>query len=300
MISQATCSDPLSGVPTDFSEVSESGVRLQRIAIIGHAAFALQGKNTRVVSIGSCAPLQLLAPRTGSEVGWLVMGSLGGGLLGGDCIHVDLHVQQGARAYVTTQASTKIFKSGGCGEVRQSLNVHMAPDAAILFAPDPVVCFAHADYQQEQNFYLHAASSLLAVDWFTSGRWQCGERWKFARYLSRQSVFINAAPILIDALELDNTMSNISNTIGFHAVNALATVICLGPRFTRAARVLLQRLHDMPIEPKDSVIFGISELADGFLLRVAGDSTENVGRFLQRELAQAAAVMGVELWLRKW
>ncbi len=300
MKSPTICRDRFSEVSNDRCAPGDTPVRPQRAAVFGHAEFALQGDSTRVVSLGSRAPLQLLAPRAGSDVGWLVMGSLGGGLLGGDHIKVDLHVQQGAGAYVTTQASTKIFKSGGCGAVRQSLDALIAPDASMLLAPDPVVCFAQSDYQQEQKFYLHAGSSLLAVDWFTSGRWQCGERWNFARYISRQSVYVNGDPILLDALELDNTVSHISRTVGFNVVNALATVICLGPRFAGAALALLQRLHNTPIQTKDSVMFGISELADGFLLRVGGDSAENVGRFLQKELVSAAAAMGVELWQRKW
>ena len=267
---------------------------------LGHATFALDGNNTRVVSVGSRAPLQLLAPRVAGEVGWLVMGSLGGGLLGGDHLRMELTVQSWARAYVTTQASTKIYKSGNCGCARQNLTVHIGPHAALIFAPDPVVCFAQSDYRQEQNFHLDGTGSLLAVDWFTSGRWHRAERWNFTRYFNRQSFYINGNAILRDSIDMDNTVRGFSAGIGMNRVNALATVVCLGPLFTRSAGTMLQRLHDIPIHPKENIMFGSSKLADGFILRVAGDSAEHVGRFLHVELAEVARAMGVQLWSRKW
>jgi urease accessory protein len=250
--------------------------------------------------VGSRAPLQLLAPRVAGDVGWLVMGSLGGGLLEGDHIRMELVVRPGAWGYVTTQASTKVYKSGTGGCARQNLAAHIGPRAALILAPDPVVCFAESDYRQEQNFYLHDQGSLLAVDWFTSGRWLRAERWKFKRYFNRQGFYLNDRPVLIDCMDLDSSVRRVSSAIGMNRINALATVVCLGPLFAHCANALLQRQREIPIQPGGNIMFGASKLADGFVLRAAGDSAENLGRFLQVELVEAAAAMGTRLWSRKW
>ncbi|CAG8633583.1 7473_t:CDS:2 [Diversispora eburnea] len=54
-----------------------------------------------------------------------------------------------------------------------------------LQLPGPTTCFQSADYSQYQKFKLEDdISSLIVLDWFTSGRMSRGERWEFANYKS--------------------------------------------------------------------------------------------------------------------
>ena len=56
----------------------------------------------------------------------------------------------GAAAFVSTQASTKVYRSprGTSAELR----ARVGPDGLLIVAPDPVVCFAGARYRQAQRF----------------------------------------------------------------------------------------------------------------------------------------------------
>src|SRR5262245_15567397 len=73
-------------------------------------------------------PLRLLFPRAAGDAAWIVTSSLGGGLVDGDAVALDVRVEAGATAVVTTQASTKVYK----GSSQQRTRVAVAGDGAVL------------------------------------------------------------------------------------------------------------------------------------------------------------------------
>jgi urease accessory protein UreH len=76
-------------------------------------------------------------------------------------------VGAGARCFVSTQASTKVYRSERAAG--QSLRAHAAEDSLLVLLPDPVTPFAESSYSQEQHIDLAAGASLVAVDWMTAG-----------------------------------------------------------------------------------------------------------------------------------
>ncbi|KAJ2686969.1 hypothetical protein GGH99_003363 [Coemansia sp. RSA 1285] len=64
--------------------------------------------------------------------------------------------------------------------------IDVAPGSLACLLPDPVTCFEGAMYNQRQAVRLHDAqsSSLVLLDWMTSGRMSRGERWAFGKYFS--------------------------------------------------------------------------------------------------------------------
>jgi urease accessory protein UreH len=67
--------------------------------------------------------------------------------------------------------------------------------------PDPVTCFSTARYHQKQVFQVSANSNLVVVDWFTSGRYECGEKWDFSFYKSVNHIFLGDHPLFIDSVK---------------------------------------------------------------------------------------------------
>ncbi|HTA28889.1 MAG TPA: urease accessory protein UreD, partial [Candidatus Cybelea sp.] len=59
----------------------------------------------------ACAsnPMKLLVPRARGGSVWACVGSLGGGFVAGDETSLDVRLGAGARCFLTTQASTKIY-----------------------------------------------------------------------------------------------------------------------------------------------------------------------------------------------
>jgi len=73
--------------------------------------------------------------------------------------------------------------------------------ALFVVIPDPVTCFATARYSQKQIFRIQQDSNLVVVDWFTSGRYECGERWDFELYRSTNNIlYEDDEPLLLDTV----------------------------------------------------------------------------------------------------
>jgi urease accessory protein len=177
-------------------------------------------------------PLKLV-PRTGSFIPTqdpsntspphpvhLYLLTYGGGLLPGDHISVSITLEARTRMVVTTpQGSTKIFKTdpnnpgtttpavikGHRNQMpanphhpdmsQQTLDVHIGPQAALCYLPDPSVPYRNSRYAQHQTFTIDASAkgpnraSLCVLDWVTQGRTSRGENWDFRFWRGRNEVW---------------------------------------------------------------------------------------------------------------
>ena len=120
------------------------------------------------------SPLKWLTPATRGEAAWVFAASYGGGLVGGDHLDVEVDVEPGAAAFLSTQASTKVYRSTAGASTR--LAARVADGGLLVSLPDPVVCFASSAYRQTQTFAIEASARLVAVDRIKYGPSRSGER----------------------------------------------------------------------------------------------------------------------------
>jgi urease accessory protein len=127
---------------------------------LGQLEFVRTGSRTIVTRVFATSPLRLLNPGNNGRAAWVYSSSYGGGLVDGDRVALDISASRGAEAYLSTQASTKVYRSphGTCVDV----NARVEEGATLLVLPDPVVCFTGARYRQAQHFHLSAQGSQIA------------------------------------------------------------------------------------------------------------------------------------------
>jgi urease accessory protein len=262
-----------------------------------HLTFTRSGSATVLTRAFAASPAKLFATNGRGMACWVYSSTLGGGLVGGDEIRLRVDVTAGARALLTTQASTKVYRS--LRPSRQSLNAGVDADALLAVVPDPVVCFADADFTQTQRYDLHADASLVMVDWITSGRHAAGERWAFSRYKSRFDIRRGSQRVFFDALVLEPHIDTVVERMG--RFNALLTAVITGPLVAAAALDIVTRLSQAPIDHQADLVVSASRLRDGgALLRMAGTSVERMGHALRGHLAFLSPLTGDDLWSRKW
>src|SRR4051794_35164073 len=98
-----------------------------------------------VASLCAHSPLKLLAPRhRASHAAWIIAGSYGGGLVGGDELCLDVRAGRGTTMLLGTQASTKVYRPVNGRGCRQMLALEAATDSICVIAPDPVTPFEDA------------------------------------------------------------------------------------------------------------------------------------------------------------
>lgn len=263
----------------------------------GHVQVERINGRSVVTRLSATSPLKLLNPRTNSDCAWIFTSTYGGGLLGGDSIRMEVDVAAGARCLLSTQASTKIYRTTGKPS-RQELFVSVDDGAIVVSAPDPIVCFAHSKYQQRQRFILSPESGLVMIDWFTSGRLAREERWAFDRFDSRTDVFIDDRCIFRDAVRLDPADGALDGPMRMGMVNCYATIVVAGKPVKQQAEELIRFVASQPA-PGQTLLFSVSRISEGVVLRVAGRQTETVSHWIRERLGFVANLVGQDPWARK-
>jgi urease accessory protein len=261
----------------------------------GLIAFERVGERTVLRAARATSPLQLLMPRNHGHGAWVVLATLGGGLVDGDAIDLDVDVGPGAVGLLGTQASTKVYRCPN-GTCRQGLDARVAAGAVLVVVPDPVACFAGARYEQSVRVDLDPTASLVLVDAFTAGRVGRGESWDFLRYGSRTTVTRRGAVVLADAIVLDPAQGDLRARMGRFA--AFATVVVFGPAVTALQNTALAVALPGRGAPVVTAASPIGD--DGAVVRVAGTSVETVSTAVRRCLSGLAAVLGDDPFARKW
>jgi urease accessory protein len=243
------------------------------------------------------SPLRLLTPANHGNAAWIYTSSFGGGLVDGDRIAMDIDVGRGAAAFISTQASTKIYRSpGGTGA---DVHARVAADGLLVIAPDPVVCFSGARYRQTQTFELEDRAALVLLDWMSSGRHAAGERWAFDEYHGQISVRLEGRLLIHDALALRAADGNLRARLG--RFNVLALAVLAGTPLAAAASSLVAAASASPVTRKADQLVAATPVGDcGCVVRIAGTSVERVGRTIRQLLGFLPALLGDDPWSRKW
>jgi len=246
------------------------------------------------------SPLKLLILRRRATAAWVYASTYGGGLVAGD--EIDLHVRIGPRAMAVlgSQASTKVYRSPSQIPCRQTLTASVAEGGLLVLAPDPLTCFAQASYEQSQSIRLRGNGSLVLVDWLTSGRRARGECWAFSRYRSRLEIYRNDELLVADALLLDPADGPLDSPFRLGRFHCLAMLVLIGEQLTAAIEDQLAGIAAKPIQPRARLLDVGSRVPHGIVLRVIGETTESVARYLSQALSFLNEFLGDGPWARKW
>jgi len=136
-----------------------------------------------------------------------------GGLVGGDQLLVDLALESGSRALLTSVAAQKVYGTVGRSRrvpqgswAQQHLTVRVAPGADLEWLPQELVLYADGLYEQCARVELAPGASYLGAEVVRLGRSAAGETLQGGRWRSRLEIRRQGAQAgrweLVDRLEL--------------------------------------------------------------------------------------------------
>jgi urease accessory protein len=253
-----------------------------------------------VVSAQAASPLKILVPRPRGPSTSAYFSSFGGGLVAGDEIRLRVELEDHCRCYLSTQASTKVYRNPDARPCGHSLDATVGEKSLLVLAPDPVQAFRGSLYRQQQRFHLNSSGGLVLVDWVSSGRAECGERWAFTRYESRNELFVDEHRAFLDSLSLDPADGPIENPCRMGRFNCLALLMLAGEMVHGAAERMLSAVAEMPIPRHAALLCSASPIANGALLRIAGERVEDVRRELHHWLDFLPPLLHDDPRARKW
>ena len=213
-------------------------------------AFERVGRRTVVRTALAHSPLRLLTPRNHGQAAWVYTSSLGGGLVDGDRLSVELDVAEGASALLSSQGSTRVYRSPrGC---RNELSARVGEGALLALVPDPTTCFAGARYAQRQDVQLAPGASLVLMDLLTAGRSATGERWAFTHFASTLRVHLGGRALLDERWLLDPTMG--PSPRGSAASMRSALCSWWAPRSRTPGGTLAAQVGGLPATPRADLV----------------------------------------------
>ncbi|MBF9238269.1 urease accessory protein UreD [Hymenobacter sp. BT683] len=182
---------------------------------------------SRLIACKSIQPLKVFNPAAASPASHVVLSSYGGGMVAGDAIRLHIAAQPHTQLVVSTQASTKIFRSIDGAVAEQHTTGDLDEGALAVVFPDPVVLQAESRYRQVQEWNLQPTSVLLLVDWFHSGRMDQGERFAFTSLHSELRVRVGGRLVVLDKFAFtpgENIATSPANFAGYQTFFSLFLV----------------------------------------------------------------------------
>jgi urease accessory protein len=251
----------------------------------GELAFRRSGAGTAVETAFAESPLRFLTPRNHGTAAWAYTSTLGGGLVDGDRLELEISVGPGARAFVSSQGPTRVFRSsrGATATTRATV----AEGGALMLFPDPTACFGGARFAQLTEVFLAPGSSLALWELISAGR----ERWGFTRCEST----LRVPPFLDERWLLDPEQGPLEERMG--RFGAIGTLFLIGPVFAEIARAVRDRVDGGPAGGGAPLVESASPLRDGALVvRVAAPSVQQLVQRLRHHLAALPSLLGDDPW----
>ena len=260
--------------------------------------FERRGAATVLAGCRFTLPLQVLVPLaidgTSSVVSIL---NPTGSVLGGDRLRIDVRVEAGAHALLTTPSATKIHRSDGPVAV-QDVRLDVAAGGVLEWIPDHTIPHAGSAYRQHLRAHVGRDATLIVVDAFAVGRVARDERWCFASLESALTVTDDTGWLLHDRFVLtgDSGWAGLGFTEG---ACYLATIAVVTPAPLEAvAGAVGEALRDL-----GGVRGGVGRLPRrGVLVRCLADTAPALGDAVRAvwEAARASAFGASPVDLRKY
>lgn len=267
----------------------------------GHAGLVVRmvAGQSAATDVWCSSPLKLLTPRSRGPSVWAYLSSFGGGMVAGDQIKISVRVESGARCFLTTQSSTKVYRNPARQPCSHELSARVDDGALLVLVPDAVQAFADSNYRQTQQIRLHPGAGLVLVDWFTCGRAAREERWNFRSLQSRNDVFIGDRRCLFDSMLLDSAQGPLTGTHRLARYNCVGLVSIFGDSLRQEAQSLLEQVRHQPVTGRADLVFSASAIRGGTVLRIAGLRHEDVAHYVYQSLGFVGRLLHDDPWKRK-
>ncbi|MDB9438504.1 Urease accessory protein UreD [Dolichospermum sp. UHCC 0315A] len=192
-----------------------------------------------------------------------------GGVVGGDRLSSEIHLQPQTNALITTAAASKIYRSNGL-LARQTVDIQIDAHACLEYLPQETILFNGAIYRQDVRVELAVGASYLGWEITRFGRSARGEKFLEGEMRSHTEIWQNGMPLWIDRQIVPGSEEVFHSPHGLRDNPVVGSFVGVGfpisPEIINQARSLI-------IQNSDA---GVTRLQHGFLCRYRGNSTSQV------------------------
>ncbi|MFM6107624.1 MAG: urease accessory protein UreD [Sphaerospermopsis kisseleviana] len=237
-----------------------------------HLVYAKRQDSTQLIYNHNQAPLKIQRPfyPEGEKICHSVILHTAGGVVGGDRLSSQIHLQEDTQVLITTATAAKIYRSNGL-QAQQTVNIQVDAGACLEYLPQETILFNGAVYRQDLRVKLATGSSFLGWEITRFGRSARGEKFVQGEMRSHTEIWQNNQPLWIDRQYLPGREEIFHSPHGLAGKPVIGSFVCVGvpisQEIIKQARSLI--IHNS-INNSDA---GVTRLEHGFLCRYRGNST---------------------------
>ncbi|TWS25259.1 urease accessory protein UreD [Tsukamurella sputi] len=241
--------------------------------LTGELALTLAPRGRRTVAVAQrhAGTLQTLRPMYLDDSGQVTYHVVnpGGGCLRGDTYAIDIELEAEARAVVTTQSATKVYRTPD-GAAAQHMRIQLGPHSVLEYVPDALILYREATYRQTCIVEMDDSASLVLAEIVTPGWSPDGALFRYDELRMRTEIHRGGTLLAVDNLLIEPGRADPSG-IGFlDGHTHVGSLTAVDPRIDED---LLDEVHGVTATVP-GVRSGLTALAGpGFVLRCLGDDT---------------------------
>ncbi|MEH2462686.1 urease accessory protein UreD [Nostoc sp.] len=228
-----------------------------------------QGK-TQLIYNHQQAPLKVQRPfYPEGEICHSVILHTAGGMVGGDRLSSNIHLQPQAQALITTAAASKIYRSNSL-QARQTIQMQVDAGACLEWLPQETILFNGAIYRQDLRVELAIGASWLSWEITRFGRSARGEKFLQGEWRSHTEIWQQNVPLWIDRQWLLGSEDIFHSPHGLAGKPIVGSLVWVGGVVSAEIAEKTRDLWDGEGEA------GVTRLQHGLLCRYRGYSTSEV------------------------
>jgi urease accessory protein len=198
--------------------------------------------------------------------------NVSGGLVGGDCLSLQVSLRPGASAQLTTTSATRIYHHRQeLSPTTQGTDVTVGEGALLEYVPDAIIPFAGAHFLQRTGIELADGAGMFWWEILAPGREARGELFAYKQFEMRTQVTALGRRIAAENICLRPDSEDISSLARLGPYRYVATFyICRVGLEESAWRKLEERLRELTggMTRRGEILWGVSTLvAHGLIVR---------------------------------
>lgn len=196
-----------------------------------------------------------------------------GGVVGGDVLAIDVTLQPGAQALVTSPAAAKFYRSAGQqAQLQQHLRLY--GDAMLEWLPQETIYYNAAKVDSKTRVELDADSRFIGWDMFCLGRPAAAERFTQGHVRQRLEIWRDGKPLWLEQAAFVGDGEMLDARWGLAGRALAATLVAVGH-----VDGLASQIHEL-VSAVAGDHFSVSQLDDVLVCRYLGTEAQRARQCL--------------------
>ncbi|WP_028400546.1 urease accessory protein UreD [Ectobacillus panaciterrae] len=203
---------------------------------------------------------------------------VGGGYVDGDRYHTNIALEESAELTVTTQSSTKVYKTPR-EPVCQYTTISLKSGSVLEYLPDPLIAYEGARFLQETTVHMEKGASLIYSDIITPGWAKSRKYFRYDWIRSKLKIYEEGKLQLFDHLFLKPHDQDVSSILQMEGYTHFGSLLILHPDFSQ---LWMNELEEILTEYAHQVRVGMSATKiKGAVIRILAHNTPVIEHIFQ-------------------